>query len=82
MCVFITVVSFLVVCFGTAYWHLIMKYKCFKCIDLFIVTVERTNPLAIFMYHHLFNLKKKKILNVAVALLVTIKLQINYVAKK
>jgi len=37
---------FMVVCFGTAYWHLIMKDKCFKCIDLFIVNVDRTNPLA------------------------------------
>jgi len=36
-----------------------MKDKYFKCIDLFIVTVDRTNPLAIFMFHHLFNLKRK-----------------------
>lgn len=46
---------FLVVCFGTAYWHRIMKDKYFKCIDLFIVT-----PLATCTYHHPFSLKKKK----------------------
>jgi hypothetical protein len=51
-----------VVCFGTAYWHLIMKEKYFKCIDLFIVNVDRTkqNPLSTCIYHHLFNLKKKR----------------------
>jgi len=57
-----------------------MKDKYFNCIDLFIVNVDRTNPLATCMYHHLFNLKKYWMW--LQHLLATLKLQIKYVAKK